>query len=131
MAGNPERTEKPTARRRSRAREEGQFAHSQELTSAVTLAVGLTALSYTLGTGGGFKALLSSTLSTGIHGDLTYALLVKIIRQTGVFFLTTIAPVLAAAALASLGINLIQGSPIFGANITGLKWERLNPVQGF
>src|SRR5262249_28134273 len=37
----------------------------------------------------------------------------------------------AAAALASLGINLIQGSPIFGANITGLKWERLNPVQGF
>ena len=131
MAGNPERTEKPTARRRSRAREEGQFAQSQELTSAVTVAVALTVLSYTLGTGSGFKGLLSSALSAGIHGDLTYELLIKMMRRTGVFFLTAIAPVVTAAVLASLAVNVVQGSPIFGANITGLKWDRLNPIQGF
>jgi flagellar biosynthetic protein FlhB len=130
MARDPERTEKPTARRRERAREEGQFAHSQELSSAVTLAVALTTLSYTLGTGSGFKSLFNSLLAAGSKGDLSYDLLVQMMHQAGVFFLTTLVPVAAAAAAASLACNIVQGAPIFGANITGLKWEQLNPMRG-
>src|SRR4051812_22645449 len=105
MAQNSERTEKPTGRRRQRAREEGQFAHSQELTSAVTLAVALVTLSYTAGVSAGFKNLLSSLLSTGIKTELSGDLLAQMMRQTGIFFLTTIAPVAVAAAVTSVVSN--------------------------
>src|SRR5690242_17947848 len=98
MAQSGERTEKPTGRRRQRAREEGQFAHSQELTSAVTLGVSLITLYYTLGNGASFKLLLSSLFGMGFKNDLSPELLSQMLRQTGVFFLTTIAPVLLAAA---------------------------------
>ncbi len=111
MAQSSERTEKPTGRRRQRAREEGQFAHSQELTSAVTLAVALVTLSYMVGISARFKNLLSSLLSTGIKTDLSAELLTQMMRQTGIFFLTTIAPVAAAAAVTSLVSNVAQGAP--------------------
>ena len=39
MASAGERTEKATSRRRKQARDKGQFAYSQELTSAMVLAV--------------------------------------------------------------------------------------------
>lgn len=130
MPQNPERTEKPTGRRRQRAREEGQFAHSQELTSAVTIAVGLVTLSYSLGSANGFKSLLTSVLTTSVTKDLSSGLLAQMMRQTGIFFLMTIAPVAAATAVAALVCNVAQGAPIFAANTTGLKWDRLNPITG-
>ena len=44
MADNGDKTEKPTQRRRNRAKEEGKFAYSQELTSGVILVVVLTTM---------------------------------------------------------------------------------------
>src|SRR5262245_29174929 len=102
MAKHSERTEKPTPRRRQRAREEGRFAYSQELSSAVTLAVALTTLFYTLGSGARFKSLVSSLLETAASGPASEEAIFEMIRQTGLFFLATIGPVVSAAALASL-----------------------------
>ncbi len=130
MASNAERTEKPTGKRRQRAKEEGKFAYSQELTSALTLTAALAALSYSLGSGAGFRTLLQSLLQTAVTGDVTAEKLIAMIRQSGVFFLMTAAPVLAASMVASLTGSVIQGLPMLGANTTGLKWEHLNPVNG-
>src|SRR5436309_11302974 len=100
MSSSSERTEQATPRRRNRAKEEGQFAYSQELTAAVTLAVGLTTLSYTMLSGPRFRTFFSSLLDTATRGPASNQLLLQAIRQSGVFFLKAIAPALAAAALA-------------------------------
>src|SRR5262245_16093777 len=52
------------------------------------------------------------------------------VRQAGIFFLVTVAPVLGAAAVASLAGSVVQGLPIFSANATGLRWDHLNPARG-
>ena len=130
MPTHSERTEKPTPRRRQRAREEGRFAYSQELSSAVTLAVALTTLFHTLGSGQGFRSLISSLLQTAANGPASEQVIVQMVRQSGIFFLATIAPVLGAAAVASLAGSVVQGLPIFSANATGLKWDHLNPARG-
>jgi len=130
MSANSERTEKPTGRRRQRAREEGQFAYSQELTSALTVAIVFVTLSYTTSSDSSFRTLMTSLLNTAVARDLSEEVLVQMIRQTGTYFLVSAVPVLAAAALASLAGSVVQGLPVFGTNTTGLKWDHLNPIRG-
>ncbi len=130
MADGGDKTEKPTQRRRNRAKEEGKFAYSQELTSGITLIVVLATLSFTLGSGAGFRGLLSSLLEISAKGALSQETIREMMRQAGVFFLMTSAPVLAAAMIASLVGSVVQGLPTVGAGTTGLKWEQLNPING-
>lgn len=125
-----ERTEKPTHKRRERATEEGKFAYSQELTAAITLTVCLVVLSATLGSGANFRALLASLLQTATTGEVKPQQLIDMVRQCGYFFLLTAAPVFGAAAAASLAGSVMQGLPLFGGAVTGLKWEQLNPMTG-
>ena len=54
----------------------------------------------------------------------------QLVRQTGTYFLIVAAPILAAAVIAALAGNLIQGLPIFPRESAAFKWERLNPLQG-
>jgi len=96
----------------------------------VALAVALITLYYSIGNGAGFKGLFSSLLATGTRNDFSHGLLVQIMHEAGLFFLTTIAPVLTASLLASLVCSAFQGASIFGANTTGLKWQQLNPIRG-
>ena len=125
-----ERTEKPTHKRRERATEEGKFAYSSELTGAITLTVSLLVLSATLGSGANFRSLLSTLLQAATTGEVKPEQLVDMVRTAGYFFLMTSAPIFAAAAAASLAGSVIQGLPMFGGNVTGLKWEHLNPMTG-
>src|SRR5262245_45995063 len=131
MASNSERTEKPTARRRNRAKEEGQFAYSRDLTSAMSLAAGLVAILFTFSPVTRFRALLTVLLENAIRGPFSQDVLIGSIRQTGTAFFILAAPALAAVAAAALAGSMLQGLPIFAANATGLKWEHLNPVRGF
>src|SRR6266567_235234 len=57
-----ERTEKATSRRRQRARDQGQFAYSQELTSAMTLAACVVTAFYSLRSPAGFRAFFAGLL---------------------------------------------------------------------
>jgi flagellar biosynthetic protein FlhB len=131
MPANGERTEKATARRRRRAREEGQFAYSRELTSALTIAIPMIVIFYTMRSGAGFRSLMEALLAAVIRGPQSQKALLEMIRQTGVFFLTTITPVLGAAFVASLAGSVIQGLPMSSAGAATLKWDHLNPVRGF
>ena len=120
-----ERTEKATSRRRKQAEDRGQFAYSQELTSAMTLAACAATVFYFLESPAGFRAFFASLLEQSVKGDTS-----QLIRQAGMYFLLTAAPIFVAAVVAALAGNFIQGLPVFAPEKAALSWERLNPVQG-
>src|SRR5215471_10871810 len=122
---NGERTEKATSRRRKQARDQGQFAYSQELTSAMTLAACAATAFYFLESPAGFRSFFASLFRQAAKGDTA-----QLIRQAGMYFLMTAAPIFVAAVVAALAGNFIQGLPVFAPEKAGLSWERLNPVQG-
>jgi flagellar biosynthetic protein FlhB len=119
-----ERTEKATGRRRQKAHDEGQFAYSQELPSAITLAACVGTAYYFLTSPDGFRAFFASILqNAGKDGS-------ELVRQAGFYFLMTAAPIFAAAVIAALAGNFLQGLPVFASEKPTLNWSRLNPVQG-
>jgi flagellar biosynthetic protein FlhB len=120
-----ERSEKATSRRRQRARNQGQFAYSQELTSAMTLAACAATAYYFFQSPSGFRALFASLLENAASKSSA-----ELIRQAGVYFLIVAAPIFAAAVISALAGNLLQGLPVFASEGSALKWERLNPIQG-
>ena len=122
---NGERTEKATSRRRKQARDQGQFAYSQELTSAMTLAACAATVFYFLQSPAGYRSFFASLLQQAAKGDTA-----QLIRQAGMYFLMTAAPIFVAAVVAALAGNFIQGLPVFAPEKASLSWERLNPVQG-
>ena len=124
-----DKTEKATSRRRQRARDEGQFAYSQEVTGALTLFASIGILSYLYVNPLGFRAFFERMLHTAITADTDTAFDVTI-RQSGVYFLMIVAPVFATIVGAALIGNFAQGMPVFAKDGAGLKFERLNPMQG-
>jgi flagellar biosynthesis protein FlhB len=124
-----DKTEKATARRRQRALDEGQFAYSQEVTAALTLFASLVTLSYLYVNPLGFRAFFERMLQTAMTADSDIAFGATI-RQAGTYFLMILAPVFAATVGAALVGNIAQGLPVFSKNGAGLKFERLNPIQG-
>jgi flagellar biosynthesis protein FlhB len=125
MAQAGERTEKATSRRRKQARDKGQFAYSQELTAAITLAACVATVFYYLQSPAGFRSFFASILQQATTGDNE-----QLIHQAGIYFLTAAAPVFAAALVAALAGNLLQGLPIFAPEKASLDFAKLNPIQG-
>jgi flagellar biosynthetic protein FlhB len=120
-----ERTEKATGRRRKKARDQGQFAYSQELTAALTLAGGLATSLYYFQSPAGFRAFFITILQragSGDNGDL--------VHRSGLFFLTAAAPVFAAVIVAALAGSFLQGLPVFAPEKASINFNRLNPIQG-
>ena len=125
-----DKTEKATSRRRQRALDQGQFAYSQEVTGALTLFATLMTLSYLYVNPLGFRLFFERMLQAAMSADSDTAF-VFTIRQAGVYFLRIVAPVFAAAVFAALIGNFAQGMPVFAKDNAGLKFGRLNPIQGF
>ena len=125
-----ERTEKATSRRRQRAKDQGQFAYSQELTSAITTGACVATVFYYLQTPTGFRAFFEGVLESVTTADNPEAILGSTIRQAGLYFLAVSAPVFIAAVIAALAGNFLQGLPVFARDAATLKWERLNPISG-
>src|SRR5438034_2779569 len=125
MARQGERTEKATSRRRQRARDQGQFAYSQELTSAMTLAACVVTAFYGLRSPAGFRAFFAGLLENAETQSAS-----ELVRQAGTYFLIVAAPIFAAAMIGALAGNFIQGLPIFPRESPALKWDRLNPIHG-
>src|SRR3954469_18663934 len=130
MANAGERTEKATSRRRKQAKDKGQFAYSQELTSSIVLAVCVTTAYYFLRIPDGFRAFLQTTLLDIATADNPDQILLPIIRQAGMYFLTLSAPIFIAAMVSALAGNVLQGLPVFAPEKAGLSFEKLNPIQG-
>ena len=126
-----ERTEKATSRRRQQATDEGQFAYSQEVTSALTLVVCLAPWSITSPVSRRLSRVSSKASSDGGYGrirDADVAALdspVRNVLSDVVCARSSLRP-----SLPALVGNFLQGLPIFASETVGLKWDRLNPIQG-
>src|ERR1051326_3220008 len=92
----------------------------------MTLAVCAMTAFYILESPAGFRSFFASLLQQAANGDTS-----QLIRQAGVYFLLTAAPIFVAGVVAALAGNFIQGLPVFAPEKAVLSWERLNPVQGF
>jgi flagellar biosynthetic protein FlhB len=128
-----ERTEQATQRRRDKAREEGDILHSRELTAAAGTLAGV----IVLGVVGGrilehFRSAFAEFLALGAParwepeqiGPTLIAL-----RRVTLALLAPPAVVMAAVALAALGVAIVQtGGVSMHPNAIGFKPERLNPV---
>lgn len=131
MADKPaaEKTEQPTPRRLSKAREQGQVPQSQEMGSAVTLVVLLLTL-----------ALLAPHLFQWFQSQVESGLS----AQTDVFvdpqafktYLNTnvidativMLPILAAISLAGILTSLAIGGATFSPGAIQFKWDAINPA---
>ncbi len=126
-----ERTEKATPQRRKKAREQGQVAKSQELSSVLMLITGLLLI------GGSFpyliensRDLVSTFLRVAGEGGAAESRFGALFNAalTGMFKVLT--PVLIGTTVAALASNLAQvGFHVAPAAIAP-KLEKLNPLEG-
>lgn len=123
-----EKTEQPTPRRRAEAREEGQVARSQDLTSALALLAGLILLKLLgpqmLG------RMLSLTRGLGAEPDVTVRGLVTWLRTTGVATAEMLAPFLFFLVVLTAAGTIAQSGLLVTWKKLAFKPERLHPVEG-
>jgi flagellar biosynthetic protein FlhB len=128
-----DKTEAPTPKRRSEAREKGQVAKSTDLNGAVVMIAGLIGL---LALGGAIAHAAGSamqdafsqvarpgnvTSGVGLHG------LFKLIETT---LLKTVAPIAGLCLALAVLANVAQAGLKFTPKAVTPSWERLNPVAG-
>lgn len=129
--GGENRTEAPTPRRRTEARERGQVARSAELSSAVVVLTGLVSLSvFAAGisrTLGEFTARMLGGRDAGALAEVDVA---TAGRASAAALLWSAGPVLAAVALASLAANVLQVGLLVTTHPLEPSLDRLNPLRG-
>jgi flagellar biosynthetic protein FlhB len=126
---NAEQTEKATPTRRKKAKDKGQFAYSQEVTGVLTLFACLGVAYVMFSNPTGYRAFFETVLRAGISSDSDVNM-TALVRQSGIYFLMVAGPIFAAAIVAAVVGNVLQGLPIFASESLGLNWDRLNPVAG-
>lgn len=136
MADDAEKTQAPTARRRQQAREAGQVAHSQDLSSALLL-LGCFALVAT--SGGALITFLMELLQSSLGGNGWRAGLESnftretFLAQWHVLVLSLgerLLPVLAGATLLALVAHWLQTGFIFLPGRAAPDLSRVNPAKG-
>ncbi len=130
MAGD-NRTEKPTGKRRSDARNKGQVAKSMEITSVAVLFVSMWMLSsragdlvnaYSTVTREAFRLL-------ALRGERPEAVLsmAMTLLVTGIM---VVVPVVLAVAVTGMAVNVVQVGPMFSAQVLKPDLAKLNPITG-
>lgn len=131
MAEGGDRTERATPRQRRRARERGQVAKSNEITSALSLL----ALFITLWVAGG----RTQTLMTGMVLDtvgaadsivITDASIAKYTTDWMLVGLNVLWPFFAAAVVIGLGTQVMQAGIVFSSHPLKPDLSRLDPIRG-
>lgn len=127
-----DKTEKPTAKRRQQARDEGTVARSQDLNGAAVLLVGLIALGIS---GPGIAQALANVMRESL-GHVASSDIVSpntipnLLLSTMVPAIKSLAPVLAACTLAAILINLPQVGLKPRTKALKPNAKRLNPITG-
>jgi flagellar biosynthetic protein FlhB len=130
MADKSDRTEKPTPRRRRKAREEGRVARSREVSFAVTFTF-LTIL--LLFQADYFLERLSDPFiyfwSSGFRNVGEAVDPRGVFLQLGRMTLAVAGPVIGAVVVLALGSLIAQGGFVFSAQPLQFKPEKLNPAS--
>jgi flagellar biosynthetic protein FlhB len=129
---NGDKTEAPTAKRRTEAREQGQIARSPDLTAAVLLVGGMYMLRWY---GGGVVKALSTMMTdmldsrslSGVSTSDLGSLLMTSIHSIGV----ALTPLLLGMMIVAVLVNIAQTGLNFNFGRLQFRFEALNPVGGF
>src|SRR6185503_40418 len=126
-----EKTEAPTPRRLSDAREQGQIPRSADLNAALGLMGGLLCLSW-FGPGlvGALLKFVRQCLSASEPEEVASIDLVSVLVQMGTTTLWAIGPVLAGLFVLALISNLFQVGFLFTTQPLMPKLSKLNPLNG-
>ncbi len=127
-----DRTEAPTSRRLSEARERGQIARSQDLSASMTLLAGVVSLVYL---GGGLMRGMSNVLrheleSGALDFRLDAASLPALANQTVVRGALMLAPIVLAIALLAYAAHFLQVGWLLSTRPLVPTWSRLNVLKG-
>lgn len=126
------RTEKPTPRRRGKARTEGQVARSMELNSALLLTVAsLMMILY----GGYLFSGLSRTMASIFSEIGSVEITVGVLPHYLSMGMKTIGLLLAPLFVVVIAAGLLSNIGQVGFKVTPKaakpKWDRMNPIKGF
>jgi flagellar biosynthetic protein FlhB len=132
MAVSSDRTEKPTPRRLTKAREKGQVARSKEVPSALVLLGGLILLSYSIQSFiGALSIHMTGLLRLPVPPEITVSfvtsLMLETMRQIGV----VLAPIMLCAVVVAIAANIYMvGGVMFSTEAIGFHFNKLNPSKG-
>jgi flagellar biosynthetic protein FlhB len=130
-SSSEEKTEEPTSRRLSKAREDGQVARSTELPAA---AVTIAALGFLFLTGGVLVAKLAEAFGSGFNFDrkLVHSpnLLPAIFAHELLESFILIAPLLLLTAAVAIAASGATGGYLFSLKSVAPKASKLNPLNG-
>lgn len=126
-----EKSEDPTSKRLSDARDKGQVPRSRELSNALSLLVSAVVLIFF----GQFmlKRLadyMSSTFESITKHDIDRAQLMEIIASTGEYVVLTLLPAFAMFLVVGIVANIVQTGPMLAWGALHLKFSQLNPLTG-
>ena len=126
-----EKTEEPTAKKKSDARNKGQVAKSQELNAAFVLFIGFWAMKI-LGSTiyreiAEYTAYIFGHLNTTVDTETVLRIFLGIVM----ILLKTAFPIMVAIMLIGLAINLVQVGWNFTTEPLGFDLNKLNPINGF
>ena len=127
-----EKTEQPTDHRRTEARQKGNVARSQDLSSsglmlAVALALALFALPWLRAMG----RLIEASLKTARPSGIDAVTVVERFRRLFEYALMETAPFLLLFVAAAILINIAQVGVMVAPEALAPKLNRLNPIEGF
>ena len=134
-AGQGDRTEKPTAKRKRDARERGQVVRSKDLAGAVSLVAVTMSLgwfgAWMTGAVGNRLADGLRAMSDGAHADINAQTLSAILWPDLGLMATIAGPPAFVAIAATLGASFAQTGWTFAPKALRLNWGRLSPSAGF
>ena len=126
-----EKTEEPTAKKKSDARNKGQVAKSQELNAAFVLFIGFWAMkilgAYIYSEIAEYTAYIFGNLNTTVDTETVLRIFLGIVM----ILLKTAFPIMVAIMLIGLAINLVQVGWNFTTEPLGFDLDKLNPINGF
>ena len=129
--GGGEKTEEPTAKKKSDARNKGQVAKSQELNAAFVLFIGFWTMkvlgAYTYREIAAYATYIFGNLNTTVDTETVMRLFLGIITM----LLKTSFPIMLAIMVIGLAINLVQVGWNFTTEPLGFDLNKLNPINGF
>jgi flagellar biosynthetic protein FlhB len=128
-----ERTEEATPRRREEARRRGQIVKSRELSSVALLSTGfLSFLVLSFIFFQQFFFILKFSFSNFSMGDLNSSNLLYITKTCLYALSKFLLPFFVLLIIVAIVVYLVQtGGGVMASEAISLKWERINPVEGF
>ncbi|MDR7865473.1 MAG: flagellar biosynthesis protein FlhB [Sporomusaceae bacterium] len=129
---NQEKTEEATPKRKEEARQKGQVAKSNEISSAFVILAAFLALKmlgpYMYDLLFSYMRFMFTNLTTA---DFTINQVYLLIIHLGIVFLKAVLPVMLTVLVISLAVNILQVGFVLSFEPLMPQLDRINPVKGF